>query len=153
MASSCACPRNSSSDPPLWVQRRAAGDSVVRRASAMRLGGTARAGGCAQPAPAPSAAANRRAAAKNVQAMFADAGYKDGSVAHPLWAATDKKLYARGAGGTCQPCHCERTGQGGTPCPRRRHVAMSAEATAGALSMNGSAGVPIETDAVIIGAG
>jgi len=38
-----------------------------------------------------SAAANRREAAKNVQEMFADAGYKDCSVQHYISAATGKR--------------------------------------------------------------
>jgi len=38
-----------------------------------------------------SAAANRREAAKNVQAMFADAGYKDCSVQHYMSAATGNR--------------------------------------------------------------
>jgi hypothetical protein len=40
---------------------------------------------------AASAAAKRREAATNVQAMFADAGYKDGSVAHAVSAASGKR--------------------------------------------------------------
>jgi hypothetical protein len=48
---------------------------------------------CTQPRRgcAVSAAANRREAAKNVQEMFADAGYKDCSVQHYMSAATGKK--------------------------------------------------------------
>ena len=38
-----------------------------------------------------SAAANRREATKNVQAMFADAGYKDCSVQHYMSAATGNR--------------------------------------------------------------
>jgi hypothetical protein len=38
-----------------------------------------------------AAAANRREAAKNVQAMFADAGYKDCAVQHYMSAATGKR--------------------------------------------------------------
>src|SRR5215831_6265442 len=40
---------------------------------------------------AASAAANRREAVKNVQEMFADAGYKDCSVQHYMSAATGKR--------------------------------------------------------------
>ena len=49
---------------------------------------------CTQPhrGCAVSAAANRREAAKNVQEMFADAGYKDCSVQHYMSAATGKRL-------------------------------------------------------------
>ena len=48
---------------------------------------------CTQPRRgcAVSAAANRREAAKNVEAMFADAGYKDCSVQHYMSAATGKR--------------------------------------------------------------
>jgi predicted RNase H-like HicB family nuclease len=48
---------------------------------------------CTQPRPgcAASAAASRRDALKNVQEMFADAGYKDCSARHYMSAATGKK--------------------------------------------------------------
>jgi len=48
---------------------------------------------CTQPriGCAASAAANRREALKNVQEMFADAGYKDCSARHYMSAATGKK--------------------------------------------------------------
>ena len=48
---------------------------------------------CTQPRVgcAASAAANRREALKNVQEMFADAGYKDCSVQHYMSAATGKR--------------------------------------------------------------
>ena len=48
---------------------------------------------CKQPRVgcAASAASNRREALKNVQEMFADAGYKDCSVQHYMSAATGKR--------------------------------------------------------------
>ncbi len=48
---------------------------------------------CTQPRPgcAISAAASRRDALKNVQEMFADAGYKDCSARHYMSAATGKR--------------------------------------------------------------
>ena len=48
---------------------------------------------CKQPrlGCAASAAANRREALKNVQEMFADAGYKDCSVQHYMSAATGRR--------------------------------------------------------------
>jgi hypothetical protein len=48
---------------------------------------------CTQPRPgcAASAAASRRDALKNVQEMFADAGYKDCSARHYMSAATGKR--------------------------------------------------------------
>jgi hypothetical protein len=48
---------------------------------------------CAQPKPGCAAAAGdtRRAAQKKVQAMFADAGYKECSVKHTMSAATGKR--------------------------------------------------------------
>jgi hypothetical protein len=48
---------------------------------------------CTQPRPgcAVSAAASRRDALKNVQEMFADAGYKDCSARHYMSAATGKR--------------------------------------------------------------
>ena len=48
---------------------------------------------CKQPRVgcAASAAANRREALKNVQEMFADAGYKDCSVQHYMSAATGRR--------------------------------------------------------------
>jgi hypothetical protein len=88
-----AC-RGGLQEPARKCQRRAPTDPRSRTILTRCLplfAAQSRAAACALPA-----AANGREAAKNVQAMFADAGYKDCSVRHYMSPATGKGRRARG---------------------------------------------------------
>ena len=99
-------PNNESSSPVVWAasedEARQRAVEACKRVSKTCANGPASTQDlkevfavmcCKQPRVgcATSAAANRREALKNVQEMFADAGYKDCSVQHYMSAATGRR--------------------------------------------------------------